>query len=100
MFLKLLTIIVTIVLTACALLIMRQQRLETVHEMQMMHRQLLEQETTLWLLRSRISDHCQPQRVQEMLDRINEAWEPIPSSPDGNSVAQHDGEKEIEQPEV
>ncbi|UCD74127.1 MAG: hypothetical protein JSV91_10090 [Phycisphaerales bacterium] len=81
MFAKLLLIILTIIVTAAALMITRQRRIDAMHEMSGLHQRMVEQEAALWILRSRIADRCRPERVREALERLGGEWEPIPNQP-------------------
>lgn len=81
MFAKLLLIILTIILAAAALMITRQQRIDAMHEMSGLHQRLVEQEASLWILRSRIADRSRPQQVREAVERLGGEWIPIPNQP-------------------
>ena len=81
MFAKLLLIILTIIVTAAALMITRQQRIDAMHEMSGLHQRLVEQEASLWILRSRIADRSRPPQVREAVERLGGVWTPIPNEP-------------------
>jgi hypothetical protein len=81
MFAKLLLIILTIIVTAAVLMITRQQRIDAMHEMSGLHQRLVEQEASLWILRSRIADRSRPQQVREAVKRLGGEWMPIPNKP-------------------
>ncbi|MHC5004142.1 MAG: hypothetical protein ACYTJ0_13585 [Planctomycetota bacterium] len=81
MFGKLLLVILTALLTAAALLVTRQQRLETAHRASVIHRRLAEQERSLWELQSRIAAACRPESIRSAMERLDQAWEPIPAEP-------------------
>jgi cell division protein FtsL len=82
MFAKLLVIVLAIGLIAAALLMIRQQRLDAVHEMAQIHRRVNEQQTSLWLMRTRIADRCRPDRIREAAQELGVEWRPIPTKPD------------------
>lgn len=81
MFAKLLAIITVIGATACALLVIRQQRIDTFHEISLMHQRLLGHERTLWQVRSEIAERCRPSQVRLVMNRIGGEWSPIPAEP-------------------
>jgi hypothetical protein len=81
MFAKLLAIILTLGATGCALLVIRQHRIDTVHEMSTIHQRLLGHERTLWELRSEIAKRCRPSQVRLAMNQTGGTWVPIPASP-------------------
>lgn len=81
MFAKLLFIILVVGATACALLVIRQQRIDTFHEMSQIHQRLLGHERTLWELRSEIAQRCRPSQVRLAMNQLGETWVPIPAPP-------------------
>lgn len=81
MFAKALVIILTLGATGCALLVIRQQRIDTVHEMSVIHQRLLGHERTLWELRSEIAKRCRPSQVRLSMNQMGGTWVPIPASP-------------------
>ncbi len=76
MFAKLLAIIAVMGAVACALLVNRQQRVETVHRAAAVHRELLEHKTLLWALRGQVADRCQPDRLRPILSEQGDSWAP------------------------
>lgn len=80
MFAKLLAIILAFGATGCALLVIRQQRIDTVHEMSVIHQRLLNHERTLWELRSEIAKRCRPSQVRLAMNQVGGNWVPIPAS--------------------
>lgn len=78
MFAKLVLIIVVSGATAAALLVNRQQRIETAHEMSRVHARLVEQRRVLWQLHHEIARQSRPDRVRVVIDRIDEQWTTIP----------------------
>jgi hypothetical protein len=90
MFLKLFMIIVVVGALACALLVIRQQRIEAAHEMSLIHRRLTEGEQTLWKLRSEVAVACRPDVVQRMVKRHGGEWMAIPA-PRPAAVPHDDG---------
>lgn len=81
MFPKLLIIILFVGATACALLVIRQQRIDTFHEISVVHHRLLAHERTLWELRGEIAERCRPSQVRLVMNRIAGEWSPIPAGP-------------------
>lgn len=81
MFAKLLFIITVVAATACWLLVIRQQRIDTFHEMSRIHERLLDQERTLWELRSQIAERCRPSQVRLAMTQIGGEWTPLPALP-------------------
>ncbi len=81
MFVKMLFIIMFVGATGCALLVIRQQRIDTFHEMSQIHQRLLGHERTLWELRSEIAKRCRPSRVRLAMNEMGGTWLPIPATP-------------------
>jgi len=88
MFAKLLFIIVIVGATSCALLVIRQQRIDTVHDMSVIHERLLRHERTLWELRSEIAKRCRPSQVRLAMNHLGGNWSPIPAAPPDQSPYQ------------
>ena len=82
---KLMTIIVAAGITASALLVARQRQIEFVHEMTMVHARVLEHRRALWQLHLDVAQHCRPDRVRVVAERLDVEWTPIPSEPDALS---------------
>lgn len=78
---KLIMVILVVGATASALLVNRQQRIETFHEMSLIHHRLLDHETTLWQLRGQIANRCRPEQVRTAMTRLGGEWTPIPAKP-------------------
>lgn len=81
MFAKLLFIIVVAGAVFCALLVIRQHRIDTVHDMSVIHQRLQRHERTLWELRSEIAKRCRPSQVRLAMNQIGGLWTPIPAVP-------------------
>jgi len=81
MFTKLMMIIVAVGAVACALLVIRQQRIDTFHEMSQIHQRLLGHERTLWELRAGIAERCRPSQVRLAVNQLGGEWESIPARP-------------------
>ncbi len=77
MFAKLLLVILVMAATACALLVNRQQRIDTAHRTARVHQQVLSQQQQLWTLRRDIAIESQPDRIREAVDEIGGVWSPI-----------------------
>ena len=81
MFAKMLLIITVVGATACALLVIRQQRIDTFHEISRIHHRLLIHERTLWELRGEIAQRCRPSQVRLVMNQVGGEWVPIPARP-------------------
>jgi len=81
MFPKLLFIILIAGATAAALLANRQQRIDTAHEIAVLHQRLQTQEQTLWRLQSEVAQRIRPERVRQYKDNLGGAWVAIPVTP-------------------
>lgn len=72
-----------------SLLVVRQQRLQAVHEMTRAAERMIEMERALWRLRTEVASRVTPQRIEaDFSDDI--AMEPIPLEwcpPDGEPLA-------------
>ena len=64
---------------ASVLLVNRQKRIETFHEMSQVHRRLHNHEFNLWKLRMQIAGRCRPSQVRLLVDRMGGEWQPIPA---------------------
>ena len=82
MFAKLTTVILSFGLTAAVLLVTRQQRIETAHEMSRVHEQILRHERSLWHLRSEMAERCRPGAVRDLLDAEEVEWNPVCDPPE------------------
>jgi hypothetical protein len=78
---KLIMVILVVGATASALLVNRQQRIETFHEMSLIHHRMLDHETTLWQLRGQIANRCRPEQVRAAMKELGGEWTPIPAGP-------------------
>lgn len=87
MFAKLLLIIVSVGAVACALLVIRQQRIDTFHEITQTHKRLSEHERTLWEMRAEIAERCRPSHVRLAMNGLEINWVPLPAKPDGPPTA-------------
>jgi hypothetical protein len=81
MFGKLLFIIAAVCAVACALLVIRQQRIDTFHDMTRVHGRLLEHERTLWQMRAEIAQRCRPSEVRLAMNGLEVGWTPLPARP-------------------
>ena len=77
MFGKLLLIIIVMGATACALLVNRQQRIDTAHRAAEIHQEILRQRQQCWAIRRDIAFESQPERVRKALAEIGGEWLPI-----------------------
>lgn len=76
MFPKLLLVIAVMGVTAGALLVNRQKRIQAAHETALLHQDLVRQRQDSWELRRRIAALCAPDGVRQALPDP-EAWSPI-----------------------
>jgi len=74
---KLLLIIIVMGVTACALLVNRQQRIDTAHRAARLHQEILHQRQQCWAIRRDIAFESQPQRVRTALAEVGGQWSPI-----------------------
>lgn len=81
MFGKLVFIILTLGATACALLVIRQQRIELAHEMSEVHQRMIEHEQTEWRFRSELAALTRPEHIREAMDRTEIAWKSMELRP-------------------
>lgn len=81
MFLKLLLIILTIGGTASSLLVMRQQKVETIHDISRAYHRLRENERTLWMLQVEVARRNHPEELRRRLINLDLDWQPIPAAP-------------------
>jgi len=70
LFLKLAVSILSIGLTAAALLSLRQLRLQAVHESANVQRRIADHDRLLWKLRGDIASHITPDRVRKMTGKL------------------------------
>ena len=77
MFAKLLLVILVMAATACALLVNRQQRIDTAHRAAVLHQEILRQRQQCWAIRRDIAVESQPVRVRAALADIGGEWSPI-----------------------
>ena len=77
MFPKLLAVLVGTVVIAAALLAVRQQRLATMHEMAVLHRQVQQQRQALWASQVKIAQRSRPDELRAALARAGVTVEPL-----------------------
>ena len=75
---KLLLIILTAALTAAALLVIRQQRIDTAHRMSIAHQRMVDSQRALWKMQCEIAAQCRPEQVRQMMEQLDEKWTTIP----------------------
>ncbi len=78
---KLTLIIIAAGATACALLVNRQHRIDTVNEMTAVHQRIVEQEQSLWRLRREITRHTRPDQIKGHVDARGGTWVAIADEP-------------------
>ncbi len=74
MFTKFIAIVLALGATACMLLVIRQQRLETAHEMSAIHQRLLECDHSILTLRIEIAAACRPDQLRLAMSQIGGGW--------------------------
>ncbi len=74
MFTKFIAIVLALGATACMLLVIRQQRLETAHEMSAIHQRLMECDHSLLTLRIEIATACRPDQLRLAMSEIGGGW--------------------------
>jgi len=83
MFYKALFLIVVGTLTASALLTLRQQRYETMHQMTQLHQQIATNRRDLWDMQTRIAGQLKPDVLTEAVKRAQLQLESVtPAGPD------------------
>lgn len=75
---KLLTIVLASGAIALVLLVNRQRRIETSHQMSQTHQRMMEQQRALWMLRREVAERCRQDRIRELMQRVHDQWKPIP----------------------
>ena len=81
MFAKLLMIILAAGAIASTLLVVRQQKVETIHEISRAYLRQRQYQRVLWQLQVRIAEQCRPDVLRERLLEQNNDWRPIPALP-------------------
>jgi hypothetical protein len=98
MFTKLLLIIISAGAIAAALLVNRQHRIDTAHEIAVLHHRLTQQEQSLWRMETDIAQRLRPQEIRKQLERMGGEWVALPAppiqrreinEPDGQLADQH-----------
>ena len=74
MFTKFIAIVLALGATACMLLVIRLQRLETAHEMSAIHQRLTERAHCLLALRIEIATGCRPDRLRLAISEVGGGW--------------------------
>ncbi len=77
MFAKLLTALVCVVVIGAAVFNLRQQRLELMHEVTDLHRQMNRDRQTTWDTQVRIAEQTQPEVLRDALVRSGLEMEPV-----------------------
>jgi len=84
MFYKMAFIILCIGAIGIGLLALRQQKIETIHDISLAYRHQREAEQTLWALQAELARRCRTDELRRRLEELNLDWHkiPAPSSPD------------------
>jgi hypothetical protein len=75
---KLIAIILAAGLTAATLLTLRQERIALAHEMSTLHREVVQQERTLWKLHNEVAHRCRPEEIRRLMRQLDVEWRTIP----------------------
>jgi len=81
MFSKLLLIILAAGAIAAALLVNRQHRIDTAHEIAGVHQRLTTQEQKLWRMEAEIAQRLRPEEVRRKLAAMGGVWIALPAPP-------------------
>jgi hypothetical protein len=81
MFAKLLLIILTAGAIAAALLVNRQHRIDTAHEITVLHRRLMGHEQTLWRMQAEVAEQIKPNEIRRHIERMGGEWVALPAPP-------------------
>lgn len=68
---KVLLLIVSIGAAACVLLTLRQQRLDVVHDMAVIHKRMAQHDKALFEVRSRIAQSLSPVRIEQLASAMS-----------------------------
>jgi hypothetical protein len=69
-FAKLIVVIVSLALLGCALLSIRQSRMQAAHDLARTRLRLAEHDASLWVLRARIADRVTPMSIRAMAESL------------------------------
>lgn len=97
MFAKLLLIILAAGAIAAALLVNRQHRIDTAHEITSLHQRLTAKEQTLWKLEAEIARRLRPEEIRRELERIGGDWVALPAPPTKQRAKEPANERLAEQ---
>ena len=78
MFTKLLAVIVFVTAVGAALLALRQQRLESMHDMATLHGQMDQDRQATWDCQVRLAEAVEPARLREAIERAQLKLQPLP----------------------
>lgn len=87
MFAKLLTALVLAVLIGAAIFNLRQQRLELMHEITVLHRQMDRDRQATWDAQVRIASQTSPEALREALVRAGLTMEPAVAQPSASPLS-------------
>ncbi len=79
MFVKLAFIIVCIGAIGIGLLALRQQKIETIHDISLAYRHQREAEQTLWTLQAELARRCRTDELRRRLEELDLDWHKIPA---------------------
>ena len=86
MFAKVVSIVIALGLTACAVLVQRQQRYELAKGISQTHWRILQQERDLLALREQIARATSPATLRTRVARLERDWRAIPYRNDDPGV--------------
>ena len=81
-FAKLMTAVLVLVLAFAVVLGLRQQRLELMHEMSVLHQQMDADRKETWDLQTDIAARTQPQKLRDAAERVGLEFEPLTTPED------------------
>jgi hypothetical protein len=98
MFTKLLLIVLAAGAVASGLLVLRQRKVETIHEISRAYQRQRQAERTLWTLQAEIARRTRPEALREQLARRRGEWRPIPAIPSTLDAPLRPGGDGLEEP--
>ena len=86
MFAKLVVLTISLALSACALLCLRQMRTQSAHELAEARLRVLQRDNEFWRLRTQIAARVTPERIEQLAAKIN-PLKPMPAEPASGALA-------------
>jgi len=76
---KVLAILISAAAIAAALLVNRQQRIDTFHDISSAHQRMIDHQRDLWQLRCEVAHACRPAEVRIAMNQLDMQWAAIPA---------------------